>query len=614
MYDIIVIGGGHAGIEAAVCSAKLAKKTLLVTSNKSNVGHMPCNPSIGGPAKGIVVREIDALGGVMGKIADQTLIQMKKLNYKKGPAVWAYRAQIDRIAYPKKMLQLLENTNNLFLKEATVTSLIIDDEQIKGILIGDERIYAKAVIVTTGTYMKSDILIGNERRRSGPDGFSSSNLSNVFREYEIALFRLKTGTPPRIEKDSIDFTKVEEQNGDLEYYSFSYDNKYYYDITEQKPCYLTYTTKATQEIIENNLHKSSMYGAIENIASNGPRYCPSIEDKIVRFNDKLRHQIFLEPETLSSNDIYIQGFSSSMPKDVQEMMVHSIIGLEKAVINKYAYAIEYDAVVPTELKANLELKKISNLFCAGQINGTSGYEEAACQGLMAGLNACLKLDGKAPFILGRDEAYIGVLIDDLVTKGTQEPYRLLTSRAEYRLLLRNDNADFRLSQYGYELGLLSEERYLKYQERKALTQELIKKFSNWRLERSKRNLLYLKDKKIEIDKLLTAELLLKRPNIFIEDLIYLYDLNYPLDVLKQVEIEVKYAGYIEKTVREVKKYRDLEKYLLPENLNYQAIKNLSLEAREKLMLIKPRTLGQASRISGVNYNDISTLMIELKRR
>ena len=452
-YEVIVVGGGHAGCEAALACARKGHKTLLVTGNINNIADMPCNPSIGGSAKGIVVREIDALGGEMGNNADKSLLQIKMLNTAKGPAVRSLRAQADKITYPKNMLKTLESTDNLDIKEALVKDVLTPGNKVSGVLLEDgEEIKAKAVILTTGTYMNADIMVGDTRHREGPHGEKPSNyLSDNLAKKGFVIKRLKTGTPPRISKDSIDFSKAKREDGDSVYHTFSFDNEPMYDIDKQVPCYLIYTNDETHKIINDNLNKSSMYGGLSDIKGVGPRYCPSIEDKIVRFSDKERHQLFLEPESLYYDDIYLQGFSTSMPYDVQEKMVHSLPGLENAKILKYAYAIEYDAIYPTQLKFNLETKLIENLFTAGQINGTSGYEEAACQGLMAGINACLKLEGKEPFILRRDEAYIGVLIDDLITKGIRDPYRLLTSRAEYRLLLRTDNADLRLREYSRAL-------------------------------------------------------------------------------------------------------------------------------------------------------------------
>lgn len=468
MYDVIVIGGGHAGCEAALATARMKHKTLLVTGNINNIADMPCNPSIGGSAKGIIVREIDALGGEMGRNADKSLFQMKMLNSSKGPAVRSLRAQADKITYPKVMLETLKSTDNLEILEAMVKELIVEDNKAKGVILENGNIInSKTVIITTGTYLKSDILIGNTRTRKGPHGeYPSNYLSDNLKKLGFNIKRLKTGTPPRIDKSSIDFSKTRVENGDNIPYTFSFDNTIYYDVNNQVPCHLIYTNENTHKIIKDNLNKSSMYGGLDDIKGVGPRYCPSIEDKIVRFSDKDRHQLFLEPESMYYDDIYLQGFSTSMPTYVQDKMVHSLPGLENAKILKYAYAIEYDAIDSRQLKLSLETKVIENLFTAGQINGTSGYEEAACQGLIAGINAALKLEGKEPLILKRSEAYIGVLIDDLITKGIMDPYRMLTSRAEYRLLLRNDNADMRLTEYGYQVGLISDSKYKKFIEKK----------------------------------------------------------------------------------------------------------------------------------------------------
>ena len=460
-YEIIVVGGGHAGVEAALAAARIGHKTLLITGNINNIASMPCNPSIGGSAKGIVVREIDALGGQMGKTADKTHIQIKMLNSSKGPAVRSLRAQGDKITYPKEMIKILKAQENLTLLENMVENLIVKDNKVCGVILEDDtEITSEIVILTTGTYLKSDILVGDSRTRKGPNNEKPSmHLSDNLKKLGFEIIRLKTGTPPRLDKYSIDYSKTRREDGDKKYWTFSFDNDPLYDIDKQEPCYLVYTNSKTHEIIKENLNKSSMYGGyVEGV---GPRYCPSIEDKVVRFSDKERHQLFLEPESLYYDDIYLQGFSTSMPYDVQEKMVHSIEGLENVKILKYAYAIEYDAINPLQMNASLESKILENLFTAGQINGTSGYEEAAAQGLLAGINASLKLEKKKPLILKRNEAYIGVLIDDLVTKGTLEPYRLLTSRAEFRLLLRHDNADLRLREYGYQVGLIDKEKYEK---------------------------------------------------------------------------------------------------------------------------------------------------------
>ncbi len=615
MYEVIVVGGGHAGCEASLATARKNHKTLLITGNINNIADMPCNPSIGGSAKGIVVREIDALGGEMGRNADKSLLQIKMLNSAKGPAVRSLRAQADKITYPKEMLKTLTNQSNLEIKEGIVEDLIIEDKCIKGIILEDgKKIFSKCVILTTGTYLKADILIGSIRERKGPHGEKPSNhLSDKLRDYGFNVKRLKTGTPQRIDRKTIDFSKTKMENGDTNYLSFSFDNKYYYDVNKQEPCYLIYTQPETHRIIRDNLNKSSMYGGLNDIKGVGPRYCPSIEDKIVKFADKEKHQLFLEPESIYYDDIYVQGFSTSMPKDIQEQMVHSLPGLENAKILKYAYAIEYDAIDSKQLKQSLETKVIENLFTAGQINGTSGYEEAACQGLIAGINAGLKLEGKEPLILKRNEAYIGVLIDDLVTKGVIDPYRLLTSRAEYRLLLRHDNADIRLRDYGYQCGLIDEERYKEFNHKKEIINELNKKLKMIKLPVNEdTNELLLKYNSTPIKDGINLYDLLKRPEIKIEFLNE-YVGEYPLDVLEQVEINIKYEGYIKKAQCEAQKLVDLDNKKIPVDINYDNIHNLASEAKQKLKQIKPTSIGQAMRISGVNPVDISLLMVYIKK-
>ena len=615
MYDIIVVGGGHAGCEAALASARMNKKTLLITGNINNIADTPCNPSIGGPAKGIIVREIDALGGEMGINTDKSLLQIKKLNTKKGPAVWALRAQIDKVTYGKNMREVLENEKNLTIKQAMVENLIVEDNIVKGIITKDlEKVFSKCVILTTGTYLKAQILRGSKKTQGGPHGEEPSlNLSDRLKELGFKIQRLKTGTPPRIDKSTIDFSKSLLQPGDEEPRCFSYSNKIYYDPKNQKDCHLIYTNQKTHEIIKKNLSKSSMYGGyVEGI---GPRYCPSIEDKIVKFSDKERHQLFLEPESIYYDDIYLQGFSTSMPEEIQEEMVHSLEGLENAKILKYAYAIEYDAIDPLQLKQSLETKAIENLFTAGQINGTSGYEEAAGQGLIAGINAVRKIEKKDPLILKRNEAYLGVLIDDLVTKGTKEPYRMLTSRAEYRLLLRDDNADLRLSEYGKEIGLLNKERYDEFKNKKQAIEELInflketyitpKKEINEFLESI--NTITLKDR-------ISLYELLKRPEVTIEKISKFIEKEYDKYVKEEVEIMVKYEGYIAKELKEASKMLEYENIKLDDDIDYLKISNLASEARQKLNEVKPTSIGQAMRISGVNPADISILMIELRKR
>jgi len=616
MYDIIVVGGGHAGCDAALATAKKNHDTLLVTGNIKNIATMPCNPSIGGSAKGIVVREIDALGGMMGKCADKSQLQIKLLNYAKGPAVRALRAQADKITYPKEMLNILKNQPKLTIKEGIVEDLIIENSTVKGVILEDgTKINSKIVILTTGTYLKSDILIGSTRRREGPHGEKPSNhLSDNLKKYGFQIIRLKTGTPQRIARDSIDFSKTKIELGDDVLRSFSFDNKPEYDVNKQIPCYLTFTTPETHQIILENLNKSSMYGGLDDITGIGPRYCPSIEDKIVRFKDKERHQLFLEPESIYYDDIYLQGFSTSMPEDVQEKMVHSLPGLENAVIHKYAYAIEYDAIYPTQLKQSLETKIIENLFTAGQINGTSGYEEAACQGLIAGINAALKLENKEPLILKRNEAYIGVLIDDLVTKGVRDPYRLLTSRAEYRLLLRHDNADLRLREYGYQVGLISENQYTRFIDKKREIEELTEKLKTLKATPSDNPKLETIPTTLLKDGISLFNLL-KRPEVTYQKLVDLgfIDFYFPEEIIEQVELYTKYEGYIKKAEKEAEKLVNLESKKLPEDIDYSKIKNLASEARQKLSEIRPTSIGQAIRISGVNPADISILSIYLKK-
>ena len=598
-YDVIVVGAGHAGWEAALACARMKKNTLLITINIDNIADMPCNPSIGGSAKGIVVREIDALGGEMGRNADKTLLQMKMLNRSKGPAVRSLRSQADKVTYKKEMLKTLRNTENLTIKEAIVSDLLVENNKIVGITTEDgETIYCKACILTTGTYLKADILVGDKRTKEGPHGEKRANfLSDNLEKLGFKLLRLKTGTPPRIERSSIDFSVLKREDGDDCKLTFSFDDIAYYDYKNQVPCYLTYTNLKTHKIIMDNLNKSAMYGGFYEKLRTGPRYCPSIEDKVVRFKDKERHQLFLEPESMYYDDIYLQGFSTSMPHDVQEDMVHSLKGLEHAKILRYAYAIEYDAIDPLQLKPSLETKVVENLFTAGQINGTSGYEEAAGQGIVAGINASLKLDNKEPLILSRSDAYIGVLIDDLVTKGTIEPYRLLTSRAEFRLLLRSDNADLRLSEKAYKIGLLSEERHNKLLNKIEEIKEIEEDIKNITFPKEKCNL---------------SEYL-KRPEVKIIDYVDKLNKKYSKEALEQVEINHKYEGYIIKAKKEAEKMIKLGKKQIPEDIDYEKVDNLATEARQKLEKIRPRTIDQATRISGVNPSDIAILMVYLKR-
>ncbi len=614
MYDVIVVGGGHAGIEASHIAAKMGKNILLITGNIKNIGDMPCNPSIGGTAKGIIVREVDALGGLMGRITDISHIQIKMLNNSKGPAVRSLRAQADKVTYPKNMQEYLMKMPNLTIKESLVEDLIIENNIVKGIITeNNEKIEGKTVVLTTGTYLCGNILVGSKNTPGGPHGERRSNyLSTKLKEYGLKIIRLKTGTPQRIKKDSIDFSVMSEEHGDSTYWTFSNDFGPNYKIEDQKSCYLLYTNELTHQIIRENLSKSAMYGGYA--TGVGPRYCPSIEDKIVRFADKERHQLFLEPESLYYDDWYLQGFSTSMPEDVQEKMVHSLHGLENAVITKYAYAIEYDAIDPLQIKPTLENKVLENLFTAGQINGTSGYEEAAGQGIIAGINAVLKVDNKEPLILKRSDAYIGVLIDDLVTKGTIEPYRMLTSRAEFRLILRHDNADLRLRHYAHDIGTINEEQYNRLIEKEKKIKELTKYLQENTLHLTEDVIKVFESNNINVPLTgLNYYDLLKRPEItmkFIENFI---EINYLNEVKEQVEINAKYDGYIKKAYKEVEKLSRLEEKQIPDDIDYQKVANLASEARQKLEKIRPKTIAQASRISGVNPVDISVLTIYLKK-
>lgn len=617
MYDVIVIGGGHAGIEASLAAARLNNKTLLVTSHMESIGHLPCNPSIGGPAKGIVVREIDALGGQMGLTTDQTFIQMKMLNTTKGPAVQSLRAQVDKVKYPKMMQDVILNQANLEVLEDSVIELIVDNEEIKGVkTMSGKTVEAQKVVITSGTYLRSKKLVSDDVKLEGADGYQSiDGLSQQLERLGFSLQRLKTGTPARVHINSVDFDKTQIEYGTNEKLSFSTLSEDLLPFEEQVACYLTYTNLDTHAIINNNIEKSSMYSGI--VDGVGPRYCPSIEDKLVRFSDKDRHQIFLEPESNELDTIYVQGFSTSMPYEVQEDMIHSIKGLENAKILNYGYAIEYDAIDPTQLMNTLESKLVKGLFFAGQINGTSGYEEAAGQGLMAGINASRSLHNQEGLVLRRDQAYIGVMIDDLVTKGTDEPYRLLTSRAEYRLLLRNDNADNRLTSLGYEIGLVTPERYEAYQK----TQEA-KEFLRALLEKNRFTPKSAINNDLSIigsSKLfegISGLELLKRPEVKI-DLILKHvdtDLTFSNQAKSQLEVEIKYAGYIDKAQKQAVKYTALENKKIPKNISYDQVNNLALEALQKLSKIRPTSIGQAGRISGINPSDIQNLLLYLKNR
>ena len=616
-YEVIVVGGGHAGCEAALASSRKGHKTLLVTGNINNIATMPCNPSIGGSAKGIIVREIDALGGSMGEVADATLIQMKMLNYAKGPAVKSLRAQADKITYPREMLKVLRSEKNLSIKEGMVEDLIVKDNTVHGVVLDTgENIISNIVILTTGTYLKSDILVGDTRTRSGPHNERPSmHLSDNLKKYGFNILRLKTGTPPRIDRSTIDFTKTQREDGDKEAYTFSHTNPPVYDVNNQEPCHLIYTTEETKKIILDNLNKSSMYGGLNDITGVGPRYCPSIEDKVVRFADKDRHQVFIEPEGLYTNEMYLGGMSSSMPEDVQYAMYRTVPGLENVRIVRNAYAIEYDCISAIQLKSSLEFKKIKGLFAGGQFNGSSGYEEAAAQGIIAGINAALYVKGKEPLILDRSESYIGVLIDDLVTKESFEPYRMMTSRAEYRLILRQDNADIRLSKYGYEVGLISKERYDKLQLKIKLIDEEIERVKAVNIGTSSnvQNLLR-ENGSTELLTGVTLAELIKRPELSYEVLAPIDKdrTELPWDVKEQVNINLKYEGYISRQMRQVEHFKKLEKKIIPDGLDYYAINGLRKEAMQKLDKFNPRSIGQASRISGVSPADISVLLVYLE--
>ena len=613
-YEIIVVGGGHAGCEAALASARMGKKTLLITGNLNNVADMPCNPSIGGSAKGIVVREIDALGGEMGYNADKTLLQIKMLNVKKGPGVRSLRAQGCKINYPKEMLNTLKNQENLDLKEGFAKELIVENSCVKGIITEEnEKIFSDAVILTTGTYLNSDIMCGHESHKGGPHGEKNSMfLSDSLRKNGLTIIRLKTGTPPRILKSSINLNEVTPELGDNELLTFSNFYKASYKVDEQWPCYLTYTNKETHKIIMDNLDKCSLYSGM--IKGVGHRYCPSIEDKVVKFNDKERHQIFLEPERSDDIEYYVGGFSTTMPHEIQEKLLHTMEGLHDCVITKYGYAIEYDAIDPMQLKMSLESKIIENLFTAGQINGTSGYEEAAAQGLIAGINAVLKIENKPPFILKRNEAYIGVLVDDLINKGITEPYRLLTSRAEFRLLLRHDNAMIRLTEYGRELGLINDEKWSIYNEKMNSIKELNNYLNTNYLDHNEENNNFLKEHNSSP---LTGKIklidLVKRPEIELSELLKHIGYECDKEIIEMVETDIKYEGYINKTKNEVKKMLKLEEKQIPSDIDYSKVKNIATEARQKFEKIRPLTIGQASRISGVNPSDITMLLVYLKK-
>ena len=616
-YDVCIIGAGHAGCEAALAAARLGLQTIMFTVSMDSIALMPCNPNIGGSSKGHLVREIDALGGEMGKNIDKTYIQSKMLNKSKGPAVYSLRAQADKQDYTTQMRKVVENTDNLTVKQGEITKILVEDGKVTGVQTFSDAIYpCKAVVLCTGVYLKARCVYGDVSNYTGPNGLSAANyLSDSLRELGIELYRFKTGTPARIDKRSIDFSKMTEQFGDEEVVPFSFTNTSEDVQREQVSCWLTYTNQETHEIIRSNLHRSPLYSG--NIEGTGPRYCPSIEDKVVRFADKERHQVFIEPEGNYTNEMYIGGMSSSLPEDVQYKMYRSVPGLENAKIVRNAYAIEYDCINATQLKSTLEFKNIEGLYSGGQFNGSSGYEEAAAQGLVAGINAALKLLGREPLILDRSQAYIGVLIDDLVTKETHEPYRMMTSRAEYRLLLRQDNADMRLTEIGYKIGLIDQERYDKFLEKKRLIKEEIDRVEKTTVGgNAKVNAVLEANGSTPLNSGATLAELIRRPEITYE-LLEEIDVNrnpLPKDVIEQVNINLKYEGYIKRQMKQVEHFKKLENKRIPVNIDYNQVYSLRLEAKQKLEAIRPESVGQASRISGVSPADISVLLVYLESK
>lgn len=611
-YDVAVIGGGHAGVEAALACARLGVKTVMFSISLDAIGNLPCNPSIGGTAKGHLVREIDALGGEMGKAADASFIQSKMLNRGKGPAVHSLRAQIDRKKYHAEMKRRVEIQENLYVKQAEIVDIRVNGGQVCGVVTSTGSEYSvKAAIIATGTYLKGKILIGSYSKESGPDGmFPANKLSENLKKLGIELRRFKTGTPARIHADSLDYDKMEIEEGDKKIVPFSFESPSI--EKEQVPCWLVYTNEHTHQIIKDNLSRSAMYGGL--VEGIGPRYCPSIEDKVMRFKDKPRHQLFIEPMGLDTKEMYAQGFSTSLPEDVQLEMYRSVKGLEHVEIMRSAYAIEYDCCDPLQLEATLEFKTISGLYGAGQFNGTSGYEEAGAQGLVAGINAALKLKGEEPLILSRSDGYIGTLIDDLITKGTNEPYRMMTSRSEYRLLLRQDNADERLTPLGYRVGLISEERYKKLLEKLSLIEKEIKRTESVIIPPKKANPLLEKYNSTPIKTGILLSDLIKRPELDYQKLASVDEERpeLPDDVCEEAEIKIKYKGYIDRQIAQVEQFKKMERKLLPENQDYNEIHGLRLEARQKLNKVKPKSLGQASRISGVSPADMSVLIVWLE--